>query len=249
MVQSVERAFAVLGCLAGGPAGVSEIAELTGLPKSTVSRLLSTLAELGAVDQVDAGGVYRTGHLITELAAWARPGRSLVAVARPYLVGLVEALGEAAGLSILEDGAVHYLDQVDADNPVQVRNWTGERVPPHVVSSGLVLLAALSDAEITRHLAVPLERFTVNSMVDPGALRSRLAEVQLLGHAWVFEEYAEGIDSVAAPITDATGTVVAAVHAHGPSYRFPGDDGADRAAAEVMAAAVRISERLGDLSR
>ncbi|HWM20174.1 MAG TPA: helix-turn-helix domain-containing protein, partial [Ilumatobacteraceae bacterium] len=63
-VQSVERAFAVLRCLTSGPAGVSEVAERSHLPKSTVSRLLSTLNELGAVDQLGAGGDYRIGDLL-----------------------------------------------------------------------------------------------------------------------------------------------------------------------------------------
>ena len=140
-VQSVERAFAVLRCLASGPAGVSEVAERSHLPKSTVSRLLSTLNELGAVDQLGAGGDYRIGDLMVELAAAAQPGRSLVAIARPHLVQLTEALGEATGLSVLDGHDVHYLDHVEADHPVQVRDWTGERLPAHLVSSGFVLLA------------------------------------------------------------------------------------------------------------
>ena len=81
-VQSIDRAFAVLRSLTSGPAGVTEIADRVGLPKSTVSRLLSTLEELGAVEQVAAGGDYRVGWAMLELAAAARPGRSLVSVAR-----------------------------------------------------------------------------------------------------------------------------------------------------------------------
>ncbi len=90
-VQSVERAFAVLQCLASGPAGVSEIADRTDLPKSTVSRLLGTLVELGAVEQSETLGVYSLGELILDLSAAASPGRNLVAMARPHLVELVAA--------------------------------------------------------------------------------------------------------------------------------------------------------------
>ncbi|HAP76315.1 MAG TPA: IclR family transcriptional regulator, partial [Acidimicrobiaceae bacterium] len=75
-VQSIERAFAVLRSLAGGPAGVTEIADRVGLPKSTVARLLATLAEIGAVEQLGAGSQYRIGAAMAELAAAARPGRS-----------------------------------------------------------------------------------------------------------------------------------------------------------------------------
>ncbi|MGH9132654.1 MAG: IclR family transcriptional regulator [Ilumatobacteraceae bacterium] len=243
-VQSVERAFAVLKCLAGGPAGVSEVAERVQLPKSTVSRLLSTLHDLGAVEQLGAGGDYRIGHLMVELTAATHPGRSLVAVARPHLVELTEAVGEAAGLSVLDGSDVHYLDQVESDQPVQVRDWTGERVPAHLVSSGLVLLAGVPPAELDAFLDGPLGRATARSMTDPELLRRRVADVRRRGSEWVYEEFVDGINSVAAPVRDAADRIVAAVHAHGPSYRFPGSGRAESIAALVVAAADRISARL-----
>jgi IclR family transcriptional regulator, acetate operon repressor len=240
-VQSVERAFAVLRCLAAGPAGVTDIAAETGLAKSTVSRLLSTLHDLGAVSQIDAGGAYRTGDLMVELASAAIPGKGLVSRARPHLVALVHAVHEAAGLSVLDGDLVFYLDQVDTDNPVQVRDWTGVRVPAHAVSSGLVMLAAVTSARLDDYLSRPLEVFTPHTMTHPAALRERLARVAAQGWSWVFEEFALGINSVAAPVRDRSGAVVAAVHAHGPSYRFPGAVTEEVAAAEVVATAAAIS--------
>ncbi len=243
-VQSVERAFAVLQALATGAAGVSEIAERTDLPKSTVARLLSTLTELGAVEQSDALGMYSLGELLIELSSAASPGRNLVSVARPHLVELVEEIGEAAGLGVLDGLQVYYLDQVDGDHEVQVRDWTGESVDAHVVSSGLVLIAAASDEIRSTLLYTDLERWTEHSVVDPPLLEHRLEEVQRAGFAWVYEEMSEGLNSVAAPIVNPAGTVIAAVHAHGPSYRFPADGDAAATAAAVVATARRISDRL-----
>jgi DNA-binding IclR family transcriptional regulator len=243
-VQSVERAFAVLRCLASGPAGVSEVAERSHLPKSTVSRLLSTLNELGAVDQLGSGGDYRIGDLLVELASAAQPGRSLVAIARPYLAQLTEGLGEATGLSVLEGHDVHYLVQVDADHPVQVRDWTGERLAANLVSSGFVLLAGASTAVLDAFLAGPLPRSTTRTMTDPELLRKRVDDVRRRGSEWVYEEYVEGINSVAAPVRDVGDRVVAAIHAHGPSYRFPGPGRAETITEQVVATADRISARL-----
>jgi DNA-binding IclR family transcriptional regulator len=243
-VQSVERSFAILRCLAGGPAGVSEIADRVGLPKSTVSRLLSTLTTLGAVEQAGAGSDYRIGHGMVDLAAAAIPGRNLISVARPHLTDLVETLGEAAGLAVLDVADVVYLDQVNVDNPVQLRDWTGERLHPHMVSSGLVLLAHLSEPERERYLAGPLKPATPKTTTDPGELRRRLAAVAQRGTEWTIDEFVTGISSVAAPVTGAGGQVVAAVHAHGPSYRFPPPGGEDKVAAQVAATADRISARL-----
>lgn len=244
-VQSVERAFAVLRCLAGGPAGVSEIAERVGLPKSTVSRLLSTLQSIEAVEQLNAGGEYRVAELMVEIASGASPGTDLVAVARPHLAELVGLLGEAAGLSVLEAGDVHYLDQVASDGIVQLRDWTGERIPAHVVSSGLVMLAHGRAEDVERFLARPLQRFTDRSVTEPAALRRRLRTVAAEGTAWVYEEYSEELNSVAAPVRNAAGRVVAAVHVHGPAYRFPADGRAADITAAVVAAAERVSTRLG----
>lgn len=243
-VQSVERAFALLRCLSGGAAGVSELADRSQLPKSTVSRLLSTLQELGVVEQLDAGGDYRIGSGLIDIAAGASPGRNLVALARPHLTELAEALGEATGLSVLDGDSVYYLDQIDSPHAVQVQDWTGERIPLHVVSSGLVLLAALTETRREACLRRPLAQSTPRTMTDPNALRARLAAVAAAGVEWVYEEYAEGINSVAAPVHDATGHVVAAIHAHGPSYRFPAAGQADSIAAQVVETADKVSVRL-----
>jgi IclR family pca regulon transcriptional regulator len=168
-----------------------------------------------------------------------------VALARPHLQALAAATGEAAGLSIPDGFTVHYVDQVDSRHAVGVRDWTGTRLPAHVVSSGHVFLAHLHPAELERYLEEPRERFTSTTLVDADALRERVRRVQLEGLAWTVEEFAEGISSVAAPVRDDDGEVVAAVHVHGPSYRFPGHEGHGAVAAHVLAAARRLSAALG----
>lgn len=248
-VQSVERAFAVLQCLASGAAGVSDVAERTDLPKSTVSRLLGTLVELGAVEQSESLGVYSLGELIIDLSAAASPGRNLVAIARPQLVELVAEIDEAAGIGVLDGPSVYYLDQVDGDHQVQVRDWTGESVDAHVVSAGLVLLAYATDDVREEYLAQPLEAWTENSVTDPDLVRQRLDDIRRSGFAWVFEEMSEGLNSAAAPVFNPAGTVIAAVSAHGPSYRFPEPGSSAAVAAFVVEAAGRVTDRLAGRHR
>ena len=242
-VQSVERAFAVISCLAAGPAGVSDIAERVGLPKSTVSRLLVTLVDLGVVEQSAPGSGYRLGAYLQTLAGTAQPIRRLVDVARPHLVELVKAVGESAGLSVLDGSDVLYLDQVSAQSEIQVRDWTGERVKAHLVSSGLVLLAESSQTAIDRYLEVPLVRQTERTMTDPVALRRRLDAVRTEGAVWVIDELIDGLSSVAAPLRDSGGRVIGAIHVHGPSFRFPGAKTA-AITSKVRSAAERISAAL-----
>ena len=243
MVQSVERAFAVLDAVAERPAGVTALAQRVELPKSTVARLLASLQALGAVEQV-AGRQWRVGPRVAALAENVSPERSLGALARPELAGLVRSLGEDAGLGLPDGYDVLYIAQVECDHPVQVRDWTGTRAPMHAVPSGLVLLAEWPERAIESYVGRGLTRLTPQTIVDAKQLRGRLAEVREHGYAWGLEEFSEGINSVAAPIRDGRRNAVGAIHLHGPAYRFPEPGDEERVAAQVVEAARAVSRVL-----
>ena len=244
-VQSIRRAFAVLDALDEGPLGVTDVADRAALPKSTAARLLATLAAEGAVEQVPGDTAYRLGPRLVTLAGGFSLVRSLAAVGRPVLADLAAASGEAAGVGVSDGDLVHYIDQVDTPNPVVVRDWTGARAPLHAVSSGQVLLAFRTQAAIDRYLTRPsLERFTERTLIDPDAVRERLRDVRRHGYAWAIEEFDAGIASVAAPIADGSGEVIAAVHVHGPSYRFPPEGRKSELAQLVVTCAARIAAGL-----
>jgi DNA-binding IclR family transcriptional regulator len=243
-VQSITRAFAVLEALRGGTLGVTGVAGRVGLPKSTVARLLAALAAEGAVEQVAGGREYRIGERLVALAAGARSSPALIPLAKPHLVALATATGEAAGLSIADGDLMHYVDHEDTEHAVAIRDWTGTRYPMHAVSAGLVVLASRRAEDVDAYLGRPLERLTPRTVTDPILIRDRLARARADGFAWTRDEAADGISSVAAAIADGSGEVIGAVHVHGPSYRFP--DPADSRIAEavegrVVAAAAAIS--------
>src|SRR4051794_28306060 len=243
-VQSIERAFAVLGALADGPIGVTEVAERAELPKSTAARLLASLAREGVVEQVPGDTRYRLGPRLATLAAGIGPTRSLARLAHPSLETLAAETGEAAGLSVSDGDRAHYIDQVGSTNPVSVRDWTGSRIPLHAVSSGQVLLAYAPPTFVQRYLGRPMERFTERTLVTAEDLLQRMRAVRRDGYTWAREEFDRGISSVAAPVAGANGEVVAAVHLHGPSYRFP-EKGSESSLAElVVAAAANVSGSL-----
>lgn len=246
-VQSIRRAFGVLSALGDGPLGVTEVAERSGLPKSTAARMLATLVDEGAVEQVPGDTAYRLGPRLITLGGGFSLTRSLAAIARPTLSSLADASGEAAGLGVPDGDLIHYIDQVDTVHPVLVRDWTGVRAPLHAVSSGQVLLAFRTPAAIERYLERPMERFTPNTLVDPAAVRDRLREVRRRGYSWAIEEFDAGISSIAAPIADASGEVIAAVHVHGPSYRFPRPDQRAALAQIVVAGAATVAAGLREV--
>lgn len=243
-VQSIERAFALLRALAVGPAGVTGLATKVGLPKSTVARLLSALETEGAVTQDETGSDYRLGEGLFDIAGAAQPGRNLVSTARPHLLELTERVGETSGISILDGRDMYYLDHAETQTEVQVRDWTGESCPIHSVPSGLVVMAHWPEPKLEAFLRSDLLRTTPWTVTDPDEIRTRLEQVRSLGYAWGYEEFAEGINSLAAPIIEADGSVEAAIHVHGPAYRFPDPDRSHDLGLLMIETAASISEHL-----
>ena len=169
-----------------------------------------------------------------------------MASARPHLLDLAESIGEIAGLSVLDGRDVYYIDHTESIDDIQVRDWTGEYAPLHAVPSGLVILANLGDAGIEAYLKGPLEQCTAWTITDQAAIRTRLENIRSIGYAWVYEEFAEGINSVAAPIFESDGSVESAIHVHGPAYRFPDPDRTHDTGMLVIEAATRLAEQLAD---
>lgn len=242
-VESVARAMKIIEALAMSPAGLSEAARRVGLPKSTVARLLSTLEATEAVERAEEGRMYRLGPMIQRLSAAAGGPAQLAAFARPYMEKLTSLTGEAAGISIPDGYRVHYIDQTEATHPVQVRDWTGELIPMHLVPSGLVIMAHWPKEQTDRYLRRPLEATTANSVTDSDAIRERLSQIRSRGYIWGSEELVEGINSVAAPVFEKD-TITAAIHVHGPAYRFPAPGDEERIGDAVAGAARRLWEAM-----
>lgn len=244
-VQSIQRAFKLLEELVGEPFGITELSRRTDLPTSTVARILNTLEIAGAVERLENGSKYRVGPTILAMGARTEPGKNLYALARSYMVDLVDQLFENVGLSIPSGYEMYYVGQVNCANPVQIRDWTGTSLPMHIVPSGLIVLSYWPDGAVDRFLKRRLDRYTANTETRPDRIRERLVKARRDGYIWCHEEYSEGINSVAAPIFDNTIGIVGALHCHGPSYRFPDESMRNIAADLVTASADAISIELG----
>jgi len=243
-VQSLERAFAILRALSLGPAGVTDLSTRTGLPKSTVSRLLSTLDVERAVHQ-NEDGIYELGQGIAELSRAVGDAQNAIDTARPHMVELMELTGEAVGLNRFDGTTVWTLLQVDdPDSSVVVRDWTDEATPAHAVPAGLCSLAFSPKAVQNAFLNQELEPSTPKTMVEPDALRTRFEQIRADGFAWVFQEFTEDINSVAAPIPEPNGRVALSLHVHGPAFRFPGNASTTELGERVVATAQRIESQL-----
>lgn len=224
--------------------GVSELARRLGLGKSAVHRLLTTLVAEGLVEQDPHTGGYRLGIVVYELGEAVKVHMDLHAAAGPVLVQLREQTGESSQIGVLDGDEVVYVDRLESAHSLRLFTETGRRVPAHGTSSGKVLLAHRPDAEREAFLARPLAALTPHTVTDPAALRDLLAAVRARGWAEAVNEREIGVASIAAPIRDLHGAVVAAVSIGAPVARF-GAVPRRRHARALVEAGEAISRRLG----
>lgn len=250
-IQSLTRAFeilrAVAGCAEGRP--LSEIARQVDLPKSTVSRMLATLEQIGAVERVHQPEGFRIGAAIMALAAQTSYPRGLVAVARPYLQTLVQNAGETVALAIPDGDQVYYLDQIDGWHNLRLKNWTNHRLPLHATADGKLYLAYSTPASLERYLQQPLSAYTTHTITDPDRLRAELVQIRQQGYAWNQQEYDPDLVSLAAPLRDDVGQLVASICLFGPSFRFPPPEQRQAIIDLVVTTAQQISSRLQSLGQ
>lgn len=250
-IQSVVRAFDILRAVAGEADGRSlgDIARTVELPKSTVSRMLSTLEAIGAVERVAQPDGFRIGAEIITLAAQVAYPRSLIAVAHPYLQELAQAAGETVSLGVPDGDQVYYIDQVDSWHNLRLKDWTGHRLPLYATSDGKLYLAHMPAEALERYLSHPLHPHSEQTITDPELLRHELAQIRRQGYAWNHREYDPDIVSLAAPIWDAGGQLVASICIFGPFFRFPPEERCGEIIQLTVTVAQKISHRLQGLTQ
>jgi len=212
-VEALARGLDVLACFdaAQRTMSLSDVAAAADLPRPTARRLLLTLAELGYV-RTDDGAFSLTPKVLTLGTAYVS-SLGLWEIARPHLSDLVRRTGESSSMAVLDGSDIVYVARVSVPKLIALRVDIGTRFPAPQTSQGKVLLAALSQDQLQAVLAEPSR-----SGLPPyiGRTRQQLAEelvaVRARGWALADEELAPGVRSVAAPVRDGAGMVVAAMN-------------------------------------
>lgn len=247
-IQAVDRALAVLLLFAEAPPapdgdgrglGVTQIADRLGFAKSTVHRILSTLEARGFVRQDPATGRYHLGLKALELAGAYLAQSDLPTVAYPEMVHLRDEVEETVSLYVRDRGDRVRVQKAEGRHGVRRVVGLGQRLPLHLGASGKVLLAFTPEPERSRLLA-NLER---QHGVEVEPFRRMLEEVRRQGWAVSAEEREQGVASVAAPIFDRSGQVVAALAVSGPVQRFD-EEAIARYREKVLESARRIGMML-----
>ncbi|MGH3463999.1 MAG: IclR family transcriptional regulator [Kribbellaceae bacterium] len=212
-VQSLERGLAVIRAFdAEHPElTLSDVARKTGLTRAAARRFLLTLVELGYV-RTD-GRLFGLRPRILELGYAYLSSLSLPEVAQPHLEALVAEVHESCSVSLLDGHDIVYVARVPTKRIMTVAISVGTRFPAYATSMGRVLLAHQPAEWLDEYLkTVELVALTPRTVTDPAKLRSTLTRIRNQGFAVVDQELEEGLRSMAVPIHDGAGTVVAAMN-------------------------------------
>jgi IclR family transcriptional regulator, pca regulon regulatory protein len=220
LVGSLEKGLDVLSTLATRPAGMTltEMAEAADLTRAGARRLLLTLVATGYADQ--DGRRFRLSPRLLTLARQWLDGTSLWAFAEPHMRKVAAALKESCSAAVLSGTDVVYVARVPGERITTVTLQVGTRLPAYCTSMGRVLLSGLPEPELRDLLArSEISKLTEKTVTARGELAGLVRQAGEDGFGLVDEELEIGLRSIAVPIRDRTGAIVAAVNVSTPSAR------------------------------
>jgi IclR family pca regulon transcriptional regulator len=246
-VQSLERGLAVIRAF--GPDDpeltLSDVARRTDLTRAAARRFLLTLVDLGYVRS--DGKHFALTPRVLELGYAYLSSLSLPEIAEPHLERLAAQVRESSSVSVLDGDEIVYVGRVPTSRIMRVSINVGTRFPAYATSMGRVLLATRDDLE--DYLArADIRPLTPRAIADAGALRTELEKVREQGYALVDQELEEGLRSIAVPVRDANGRVVAAVNVSAHASRASKDAVRRELLPPLQDTASRIEADLRDVS-
>jgi IclR family pca regulon transcriptional regulator len=222
---------------------LAEVAKGTGLTRAAARRFLLTLVELGYVR--NDGRMFSLRPRVLELGYAYLSGLSLAEVAQSHVEEFVSNVHESSSISVLDQDDVVYVVRVPTKRIMGISISVGTRFPAYCTSMGRVLLANQSEDEIERYLAeVHFEPRTQQTIFRPSELRAILKGVRSAGHSLVDQELEDGLRSVAVPLHDASGRVIAAMNVSVNSHRVTIKELHDEILPQLRQAADHIEDDL-----
>ncbi|NBT34791.1 MAG: IclR family transcriptional regulator [Betaproteobacteria bacterium] len=218
------RLFSLLEIIAqkDRPFNLQGLAEDSDLPKATLHRMLQQLEGAGILQRDGNGRHYSAGARLTRLAETLLLNGTTRGARHAILSKLVEEVGESCNITAFSGNEVLYVDRVETAAPLRFFLQSGSRVPAHCSATGKLFLGQMAPAQRRRLLsAVPLERFTSNTITDIGLLEKEVEQVKQLGYAFDHEEFLPGLLCLAVLVPTKKGGSNMAVALQAPIMRCP----------------------------
>lgn len=247
-IQSLHRGLLVINSFSRDHPSqtLSEVAERTGLTRATSRRILLTLTELGYVDQ--KGRAFALTPKVLDLGYSFLSSFHVVEVAQPPMERLVGEVHESSSMSVLDGTEIVYVARVPTTRIMTIALALGSRLPAYPTSMGRVLLSGLSDEDFDHYMdQASFERLTPHTITSPKRIRSIIRSVRSDGYALVDQELEEGVRSIAAPIRNGRGDVVAAMNVSCHASRVSVEHMHEELKPRLLETASEISERVSAL--
>jgi DNA-binding IclR family transcriptional regulator len=205
----VTKAIVVLQALRRIPDGASarQLAGVVDLPRSTVQRILGTLASSGMIIQDPGHQRYQIGPQALLIGLGYRHGLGLVSLARPLMMRLRDETGETVGLSVRVGDSRVFIDEVQSRQPLRFASELGRQYPLWSGASGRILLLGLTESELAAALADEEHSEALYRVIDRSERETLLEAARRDGYAMARNETIDNVSSVAVPITDRSGRV------------------------------------------
>jgi IclR family acetate operon transcriptional repressor len=220
--QSTDRAAQLLVRVveSSEPLAVGELAAVTGLPKSTASRLIGSLERAGLLQRAGLRGGLRPGPVLLRFAQRGIAGDDILALAEPELRHLSALSGETVNLAVAGPLGPETIAEIETRHVLGTGGWVGRRgVPLHASAFGKVFLSCGA-----MHLPPgELASFAPRTITDRRRLEADLAKARVTGYVTAVDELEDGLAAVAAPVRDVFGEIVAALAISGPTLRMPAE--------------------------
>lgn len=219
-VQGLERGLGVLKAFTARTPTltIAQVAERTRLTRAVARRYLFTLEALGYVVRHES--TFALTPLVMELGFTYLSSLSVAELARPFMLRIVETLRESCSVAVLHQQDIVYVARVQADRIMSANLVVGSRLPAHATAMGKVLLAYLGPEQLDAYFATTaLSPLTEHTVRDEQVLRGVLMDVRRRGWAANDQESEKGVRTVAVPIFDRSGAVVAAMNLSGHASR------------------------------
>ncbi len=223
-LKSVERTLDVLEFLSKTRSiGITELADIIKIGRSTAHRILSTLENKGFAVQDLETGKYALGHMVFQLAKSVIHMIEPVKYVRPYLKELCEKIGENIAFGVVtpaKDRTLVLAEEV-ADKAVIAKPILFQRFPLHVCPCGKAYLLSLNDKQLKTVLSKDgMVRFTEYTPASIVTLKKQLARFHKLGYTISQNEFSTGLSAIGSGLCDAENKFAGAIMIIGPSFRF-----------------------------
>lgn len=244
-VQVIVRAARILRSLEDQPQGLSlgDIAARVNLPRSTVQRIVTSLAEEQFLIAATPKSRVKLGPALIRLAR--ATNNEIDQIAHPFMAALCREINETIDLSVIQGRNAVFVDQLVGSHRLRAVSAIGEQFPLHCTACGKALLSTLDEAKLEQYLSQDLQVYTDHTITDKDVLKREIAAARVKGYFQDREEHTEGVCAISVSFVDPLGRSFA-ISVPVPTHRY--DRNKARFEAALLNCRDKIVETLGEMA-